>query len=252
MRLLFPFVMALALWSAATRADYLAGVRAMQARDFPTAYSEWSIAAEAGDARAQYRLGQIYELGLGMPRNWVAAYRWYASAAAGGVAEASAARDDLASRMAPDDLAKAQQDDPQQTEGEGEPDADAPAMTAEEPPVPQPGAAAMNQHDGAWELWLFTNLAVGRCQRLARVIDLVIEDGKTTGKITHSTLGPHAYSGEVDPKDSSLRLIAFGQEQVRFFGKLRATEGEGDWVSARPLCDGTWRALRVGPPSPPG
>ncbi|MDA0991962.1 MAG: hypothetical protein O3A51_14575, partial [Verrucomicrobia bacterium] len=225
MRLLFPFVMALALWSATARADYLAGVRAMQARDFPTAYSEWSIAAKAGDARAQYRLGQIYELGLGVPQNWAAAYRWYASAAAGGVAEASAARDDLASRMARDDLAKAQQDDPQQTAGEGDADADAdaPAMTAEESPVPQPDEAALNQHDGAWELWLFTNLAVGRCQRIARVIDLVIEDGKTTGKIAHSTLGPHAYSGEVDPKDSSLRLIAFGQEQVKFFGKLRAT-----------------------------
>ena len=113
-------------------------------------------------------------------------------------------------------------------------------------PGPEPDSAAMSPAEGAWQIWLFTNLGVGRRQRIIRVIDLVIDGGKTAGQIVESPLGLHAYSGEVDPRGSPLRMIALGQEQVRFFGRLGANEGEGNWVSARPLCDGTWRARRPG------
>ncbi len=226
MRLYFSLVLALSLWSAAARADYLAGLHAMQARDFPAAYSEWLTAAEAGDARAQCRLAQLCELGIEMPRNWERAYHWYSRAAEGEVAAAAAARDDLASRMGPAHLAKARQ------------------TRVVRDPGPEPDSAAMSPAEGAWQIWLFTNLGVGRCQRIIRVIDLVIDGGKTAGQIVESQLGPHAYSGEIVPRDSSLRMIALGQEQVRFFGRLGANEGEGNWVSARPLCDGTCRSRR--------
>jgi hypothetical protein len=45
-------------------------------------------AAEQGDAESQFNLGPAYEMGLGVPKNFVAAARWYLKAAEQGFASA--------------------------------------------------------------------------------------------------------------------------------------------------------------------
>ena len=50
--------------------------------------SEILTAAEQGDAKAQFRLADHYELGKGVPRDYVEAVQWYAKAAAQGHAGA--------------------------------------------------------------------------------------------------------------------------------------------------------------------
>lgn len=44
--------------------------------------------AEAGDAEAQYQLGVLYDLGLGVTKSYAESGKWYLKAAAAGVAEA--------------------------------------------------------------------------------------------------------------------------------------------------------------------
>ncbi len=104
----FAFVLAaVLLFPVAAMADLDAGVRAYQAGDYPTAFREWWASAEGGDARAQVRLGELYEKGLGVKRNVVEAHRWYELAAAAGSAEAGAARSQLAAGMSPVQVAEA-------------------------------------------------------------------------------------------------------------------------------------------------
>lgn len=96
------------LLSAPAAADYATGLSAFRAGDFPTAVIELQITAETGDADSQYLLGQINENGLGVPQNFLRAHVWYNLAAARGHEAAARARDALAKRMAPDQVARAQ------------------------------------------------------------------------------------------------------------------------------------------------
>ncbi len=89
-------------------ADYEAGREAFNAGNYTSAFVEWRIAGGKGDARSQYDLARLYEEGLGVPQNFVHAHAWYNLAAGHGLGEARAARDDLAKRMTPDQLARAQ------------------------------------------------------------------------------------------------------------------------------------------------
>lgn len=63
--------------------------------------------ADRGSALAQYRLGQLFEEGHGTPRDVAMAHAWYALATAQGMPEASRARDALAGKMTPEQLAEA-------------------------------------------------------------------------------------------------------------------------------------------------
>jgi len=62
-------------------ADYQAGVDAYNKKDFKTALEEWLPLAEAGDATAQNAVGAIYDHGLGIEKDDVAAVHWYQLAA---------------------------------------------------------------------------------------------------------------------------------------------------------------------------
>lgn len=62
--------------------------RAYAARQYDTARQLWETQAEAGDAAAQLGLGTLYDLGQGVVRDPVVAYRWYRRAAAAGFAAA--------------------------------------------------------------------------------------------------------------------------------------------------------------------
>lgn len=67
--------------------------RALAARlkgDFDTLVKEMSALAQKGYAKAQLRMGKIYERGLGVAQDYARAQEWYAKALANGEADASA------------------------------------------------------------------------------------------------------------------------------------------------------------------
>ena len=51
------------------------------ATPLPEEISQWRLAADQGDAKAQYNLGVIYENGQGVPQNDTEATKWYLLAA---------------------------------------------------------------------------------------------------------------------------------------------------------------------------
>lgn len=61
-----------------------AGIEAWQRSDYPAAVAIWRPLAEAGDADAQFNLGQAYRLGRGVPINLSAAKTWFERAARSG------------------------------------------------------------------------------------------------------------------------------------------------------------------------
>ncbi|OYY90653.1 MAG: sporulation protein [Sphingomonas sp. 28-66-16] len=62
-------------------ADVKAGVDAWSRGDYKKAVEEWRPAAIAGDADAQFNLGQAYKLGRGVPTDLALAEEWYRKAA---------------------------------------------------------------------------------------------------------------------------------------------------------------------------
>ena len=78
--LALPLIAALMLAAPAT-ADVKDGVDAWQAGNYQAAVAEWRPLAIAGDADAQFNLGQAYKLGRGVPADLVQAEAWYRRAA---------------------------------------------------------------------------------------------------------------------------------------------------------------------------
>ena len=74
-------LLALSMLGAPARADVKDGVDAWQAGDYQTAVAEWRPLAIAGDADAQFNLGQAYKLGRGVPADLGQAEAWYRRAA---------------------------------------------------------------------------------------------------------------------------------------------------------------------------
>lgn len=72
----------------AAGADFEAGMRAANLRDYAGALRAWRPLAEAGEARAQYHLGMLYEEGRGVGRDYTTAARWFRAAAGQGHAQA--------------------------------------------------------------------------------------------------------------------------------------------------------------------
>src|SRR3546814_50110 len=65
-------------------ADVKAGVDAWEQGKYDAAVKQWRPAAAAGDADAQFNLGQAYKLGRGVPMDIKAATEWFRKAAAQG------------------------------------------------------------------------------------------------------------------------------------------------------------------------
>lgn len=63
---------------------------ALQAGDYDTAFREYRLAAEQGDAMGQANLGNMYRLGYGVSHDGAEAVRWYRLAAEQGDAAAQA------------------------------------------------------------------------------------------------------------------------------------------------------------------
>jgi len=74
--------------SSPALADVKAGVDAWGRGDFKKAVEEWRGPAVAGDADAQFNLGQAYKLGRGVPVDIALAEEWYRKAAQQGHAQA--------------------------------------------------------------------------------------------------------------------------------------------------------------------
>jgi TPR repeat protein len=77
-------------------------------QDYPEAARWYLKAADQGDVAGQFSLGLMYARGLGVVQDYAFAHMWLSLAAAQGFDEAEKARDSLASRMTPAELAHAQ------------------------------------------------------------------------------------------------------------------------------------------------
>lgn len=67
--------------AASRKGDYFDGVEAHSAGDYATAVEQWTPLAEAGDARAQYALGFLYQFGQGVERDYAQALDYFRRAA---------------------------------------------------------------------------------------------------------------------------------------------------------------------------
>jgi len=72
----------------AVAADYDKGIEAYESGDYKTALAEWTPLAEQGNAKAQDKLGIMYDKGLGVLENDRTASSWYVKAAEQGDANA--------------------------------------------------------------------------------------------------------------------------------------------------------------------
>jgi TPR repeat protein len=84
-------------------------------QDYAEAIKWYRKAAEQGDARAQFNLGNMFRTGKGVPQDYVEAHRWLNLAAANYPASekekrdrAASNRDNVAAKMTPAQIAKAQ------------------------------------------------------------------------------------------------------------------------------------------------
>jgi len=75
------FMLAAPAW-----ADYQAGRDAYKRGDYDTALKEFRLAAEQGDAQAQFELGVMYDEGQGVAQDYQEAVPWYRLAAEQGYA----------------------------------------------------------------------------------------------------------------------------------------------------------------------
>ena len=72
----------------ATAQDFQKGRAAHNRGDYATALKQWRPLAEQGHAKAQYKLGSMYESGRGVPQDYAEAVRWFTKAAQQGHANA--------------------------------------------------------------------------------------------------------------------------------------------------------------------
>ncbi len=75
---------------------------------FSGAAKWWRLCADQGDASCQGDLGTLYEFGLGVPKDYVEAYKWMNLGAAHGALIAPNDREEVARLMTPAQVAEAQ------------------------------------------------------------------------------------------------------------------------------------------------
>lgn len=88
-KLLATAVLAVGVLAAPALADVKAGVDAWSRGDYRKAVDEWRPLAIAGDADAQFNMGQAYKLGRGVPVDLPMAEEWYRKAAQQGHPQAA-------------------------------------------------------------------------------------------------------------------------------------------------------------------
>ena len=83
-------VLVLLAAAALAEAGTAEGMEALKAQDYAKAKEEFRTAADAGDAEAQFQLGELYLNGLGVTKSPRYAVQWYEKAVAQGLAGCSA------------------------------------------------------------------------------------------------------------------------------------------------------------------
>ena len=76
------------MWAMPSFADYQEGLDAFERGDYPTAVIEFQTLAESHDARGQYGLGIMHDMGEGVPQSSEEAAKWYRLSAEQGHADA--------------------------------------------------------------------------------------------------------------------------------------------------------------------
>ncbi len=74
-------LLGLLVLSSCTTGAYLRGEKAYKAGHYHGALTRWLPLANAGNDKAQYMLGVMYENGTGVPKDEAEAVRWYRRAA---------------------------------------------------------------------------------------------------------------------------------------------------------------------------
>lgn len=77
-------------------------------RNYGEAVRWYRHGADQGDAASQYRLGRMYVLGRGLRRDFTLALAWFNLAADQKIEDAAIARDSVAARLTPQQLAEAE------------------------------------------------------------------------------------------------------------------------------------------------
>ena len=67
--------------TAPVQAEFEDGMAALDRADYERAHAEFLPLAKQGNRDAQFALGQMYDLGIGLPRNVTTAFNWYREAA---------------------------------------------------------------------------------------------------------------------------------------------------------------------------
>ena len=104
-------LLAVSLAASPALADFQKGLDAYTSDDYTTALKEWRASADQGEARSQYGLGLLYDLGRGVQVDPAQAAKWYALAAAQNVPDAQSNLGLLYAegRGVPKDMARADQ-----------------------------------------------------------------------------------------------------------------------------------------------
>jgi TPR repeat protein len=88
--------------------DDLAELYDIYLEDYGKAAIWYRKIADRGEVFAQYRLGRMYLQGRGVPQDYALAHMWFNLASRNGYLDAITARDELAAKMPPDQIAEAQ------------------------------------------------------------------------------------------------------------------------------------------------
>jgi TPR repeat protein len=89
--------------------DFDTGWDAYEAGEYAEAVKWYRLAAEQGDAKAQYNLALMYDEGEGVIQNNVIAHMLYNLAGAQGYKNGRKNRDVISERMTPNDISRAQE-----------------------------------------------------------------------------------------------------------------------------------------------
>lgn len=225
-------------------ADYVEGLEAYEAGNYVVAAQEWFAAGSRGDVASQFRLAQLYEQGLGTPQDFVQAHRWYNIAASQGHAEALEARDALARRLTPDQLAEAQRL-ATQSDLLPRPNLRQPAVAAPDPR----SAAEISRFDGRWTAGVKLHYSSPRNKCGFQVIKLGIREGRVKGTLhigsTHfrdAAAGDYPFVGTID-RDGN--LTAEGQG-VALAGVVSVEDFtfSGSWDAFGVGCKGTYEGSK--------
>jgi len=227
-----PFSLVFVIVSASVCADDVSDLRAFENGDYGTAYAEWRDAASNGDVEAMYRLGGLYEEGLGTPQNYVQSHLWYNLAAARGHSTARQASNSLAQLMTPDQLARAQSLAATTRIGTG---------VEQQSRAVESGDTA-SPFDGRWEWHVDLK---SQCSSMF-FENLRIRDERVESQGRHA-IGRFNIFGSVT-KEGGISLYGnIPGHKLTASGTLQQLAGHGDIsVSAgRGDCDGTWTAVRA-------